>query len=199
MEKWGAFFVTKMRIGIIAEDDSDIEVLKHFASKLTSRSFSVDKFVGKGCGSLKRKTAGWCKALIQKGCSSVVLVHDRDRHDEQILRGELERLLVDVNMLTKVVVIPCEELEAWLLSDTKALKIAMKLESLPKVINHPERIESPKEHIGKLVRAHSKNMNKQYVNTVHNLLIAKALSVAVVSARCPSFHHFEEFVTEAIR
>lgn len=190
--------MTVTHVGIIAEDDSDIEVLKYFASKLTSRRFSVSKFTGKGCGPLKRKTSGWCKALIHKGCSSVVLVHDRDRYDEKTLRHELERLIEGVNMRMKVVVIPCEELEAWLLSDMRALKQGMNLATMPKAIHHPEIIDSPKEHIGKLVRSHSKNKSKQYVNTVHNLLIAKAISVSTISRRCPSFRHFERFVATAI-
>lgn len=185
-------------IGIIAEDDSDVEVLKHLASKLTSRRFAVSKFTGKGCGPLKRKTSGWCSALIHKGCSAIVLVHDRDRHDEKILRGDLEKLLMGIEIQTKVVVIPCEELEAWLLSDMSALKQAMNLATQPKVIQHPETTMSPKEHIGKLVRTHSKNKSKQYVNTVHNLHIARAMPVLSISRRCPSFRNFERFIAESV-
>lgn len=186
-------------IGIIAEDESDVAVLKHFASKLTSRRFSVSKFTGKGCGPLKRKTPGWCKAFLEKGCSAIVLVHDRDRNKEDALRRDLEKIVADLKLQKMMfVVIPCEELEAWLLSDTKALKSAMNLASIPKQILHPETIDSPKEHLSKLVHAHSKLNSKRYVNSVHNLLIAKALKVTAISQRCPSFRHFESFVSSAM-
>jgi hypothetical protein len=186
------------RIGIIAEDDSDIEVLKHFLSKLTSRRVSVAQFTGKGCGAIKRKTPGWCAAFVQKGCSAIVLVHDRDKHKESKLRSELELVLASCGMQDIAsVVIPCEELEAWLLSDTQALKVALKLTNIPKNIPHPEDINSPKEFIGKLVRQHSKSKGMRYVNTIHNLHIASALNVASISGKCPSFKRFEKFVARA--
>jgi hypothetical protein len=190
--------VTTPHIGIIAEDDSDIYVLTQLAKKLTTKRFSVSKFIGKGCGALKRKTPGWCSALAQKGCASVVVVHDRDRHDEGTLRRELEHVLAGVRMGVRVVVIPCEELEAWLLSDTKALQSAMNLHTVPKVIAHPEAIVGPKEHLAKLVLTHSKNKSKRYVNTVHNPLIAEVLSASAISRRCPSFKHFQRFIKQAI-
>ena len=190
--------MTVAHIGIIAEDDSDVEVLKHLAGKLASHRFTVSKFTGKGCGSLRRKAPGWCLALSHKGCSSVVLVHDRDRHDENVLRGELEEVLRNIKIQLKVVVIPCEELEAWLLSDMKALKQSMNLATMPKIIPNPETTASPKECIGELVRMHSKNKSKRYVNTVHNLQIAKAVSVSTISRRCPSFRYFGRFIAQSV-
>lgn len=63
-------------IGFIAEDLSDVEVLKILAGKLTSRRFTSSHFVGKGCGPLRKKIPGWCRAFETKGVSSVVVVHD---------------------------------------------------------------------------------------------------------------------------
>lgn len=185
-------------IGIIAEDDSDVEVLKILTKKLTKRRFSTSQFTGKGCGPLKRKTPGWCKALAHKGCQSVVLVHDLDRNKSVELRKQLELILSSVDMEHKFVVIPAEELEAWLLCDPDALKKAMNLTKLPKKIHHPEAIVAPKERMETIVKSHSKGQSKQYVNTVHNRLIAGETDVAKILAGCPSFSHFQAFITAAI-
>jgi hypothetical protein len=81
------------KIGIIAEDPSDVEVLKLLARKITGKSVSTAHFTGKGCGPLKKKTPGWCKDLAHKGCTKILLVHDLDRNDAKALRTTLEAIL----------------------------------------------------------------------------------------------------------
>ena len=184
------------KIGIIAEDISDIEVIKLLAKKLTGKTISAHHHVGKGCGPLKRKTPAWCRVLFTKGCSRVLLVHDRDRNDASQLRKTLEDILANAPQQVKIVVIPEEELEAWLLSDTSAITKAMKLKSKISVIHHPETITSPKEYIHQQVYKASQN-KIIYVNSVHNKLIAQEINVALIKQRCPSFKQFEDFFTTA--
>lgn len=183
-------------IGLIAEDDSDIEVLKILAAKISNRRFSTKHFVGKGCGPLKRKLPGWCKALLDKGVSSIAVIHDLDKNDLAALRSRLDELLPKDGLTHRAVIIPVEELEAWLLSDEVAIETAMKLQSRPKTIHHPEKVTSPKEHLGRIVRDHSKDRLKQYVNTVHNKLIAQSLSPDKL-AKCSSFSDFRDFIRNA--
>ncbi|WP_146123518.1 DUF4276 family protein [Burkholderia multivorans] len=135
------------KIGIIAEDLSDIEVIKLLARKLTGASLSTAHFIGKGCGPLRKKTPGWCKSLIQKGCTQILLVHDLDRNDAAELRLKLETILQAATTVKQAVVIPSEELEAWLLSDASAIMTAMKLPKAFKAVHHPETVDSPKEYI----------------------------------------------------
>lgn len=187
-----------VHIGIIAEDNSDVTVITTLMKKITTKRFKAVHFVGKGCGPLKRKTPAWCKVLSQKGCKSVLLVHDRDRNDYKDLQKKLTNLLAESPQEIKAVVIPSEELEAWLLSDPAALKSAMNLVSQPKKIAHPERIKSPKEFLGKVITENSKGKVKQYVNAVHNLLIAEKVSVNEIKSLCPSFLNLEKFVEDAI-
>ncbi|MFA5041745.1 MAG: DUF4276 family protein, partial [Bdellovibrionales bacterium] len=111
---------------------------------------------------------------------------------------ELEEILDNVIIKTRAVVIPVEEIEAWLLSDPSALKKAMRLTKLPKKIHNPETITSPKEYLQKLVRSHSKNKIRVYVNTSDNSQIAKATNINQIQNCCPSFEKFRVFVTEAI-
>lgn len=185
------------RLGFIAEDISDIEVLKILTKKLTSKPFAVSHFVGKGCGPLAKKSPGWCRVLLIKECHHVVLVHDLDRNNLVQLRQKLEGILLGAPQRTKSVVIPIEELEAWLLSDEQAIAKALNLDKVPALVHHPEGIPSPKEYIGDMVRKIS-NKQKQYVNTVHNRLIAGSLDIAKLRKKCPSFKKFEEFVQSAV-
>lgn len=180
------------KIGIIAEDLSDVEVLKTLGHKVSKKKFSVSHFVGKGCGPLAKKTPGWCKSLMTKGCTSVLLVHDRDRNNAVDLRRKLEKILEDVPQQVTSVVIPIEELEAWLLSDSDAISSALNLQQPIREIHHPERIDSPKEYVGKEVwRVSGKRV--QYVNTVHNGMIAALVDVEKIRAKCPSFAGFSDF------
>ena len=57
-----------IRIGVIAEDTSDVEVLYELTAKLIEpNKFSFRRFVGKGCGKIKRKCGAWASALQTKG------------------------------------------------------------------------------------------------------------------------------------
>lgn len=181
-----------VRIGVIAEDVSDVEVVVQLLRKLTRRRFSTSHFIGKGCGSIKKKALGWCRAFHDKGCVSAVLVHDRDRHTETQLRMELERVVANAAVGTTVV-IPVEELEAWLLADCQAIKQAMNLAEVPPTIASPESVPSPKERLASLVEQFSRSGQKKYVNTVHNTRIAEFISVAEVSKRCLSFSRLQKF------
>ena len=185
--------MTARRLGFIAEDASDIEVLKILTKKLTAKQFSVSYFTGKGCGPIRRKSAAWCKNFSVKGCEYAVIVHDLDKSDYLTLHGQLNQILHAAPQKVKAVVIPSEELEAWLLADEEAIASALKLGKIPKPIHHPETIDSPKEHLGQIVRSHSKK-KKEYINTVHNSLIAIDMDVVKIRNKCPSFKSFEAFI-----
>jgi Domain of unknown function (DUF4276) len=180
------------RIGLIAEDASDVVVVKILAKKITSKALSISHFVGKGCGPIARKAGAWCKVFDQKGCDQVLVMHDLDRNKVDELKKKLTQALEKAPQGKKSVVIPVEELEAWLLCDEAAIATALKLKKNPKAIHHPEQVKSPKEHLAREVLKASKNACT-YVNTVHNHLIADALDIRKVRKKCPSFGEFEEF------
>jgi Domain of unknown function (DUF4276) len=181
-----------IKYGLIAEDASDIEVIKKLAKKVCGKNISSSHFVGKGCGPIKRKAVAWCKAFATKGCSQILLVHDRDRNDADELRSQLTAVLALAPQAKKVVVVPSEELEAWLLSDHSAIKIALNLKKAIKEEHHPEEIASPKEYLGAAVWKVSEK-KVTYVNAIHNPLIADHIDVLRISRKCPSFRPFEDF------
>jgi hypothetical protein len=88
-------------------------------------------------------------------------------------------------------VIPVEELEAWLLTDPKALKVTFNLKKLPKCPSNPETIRYPKEYLRDLILKTSAK-SKQYVNTIHNPRIAERVSLASLR-KCAAFVPLQSF------
>jgi hypothetical protein len=183
------------RVGIIAEDDSDVDAAKVLIRRVAeTSSIGVKRFVGQGCGKIKRKCLSWATTLKSKGCQYLILIHDLDRNDLQQLRDHLEAAISPSPIATYLICIPVEEMEAWWLSDPQAIKKALNLKVAPKVTVHPQLIASPKEHIAELVRTCSKK-TKMYLNTKHNEKIAEHLDLSK-ARKCDSFEPFFNFVRE---
>lgn len=179
------------KIGVIAEDNSDIEVVSEILAKyINVNDFTVKKFIGHGCGKLRNKCASWAKLLTKQGCSHILLFHDLDRHCETVLRKDLEDKIRLQGICDSIVVIPIEEMEAWLLSDPEAIKSAFSLKSKPKNISDCEAISSPKEYLRNLVWSLGR---KKYLNTVHNKKIANLTSLNNLK-RCRSFKVLDEYL-----
>jgi hypothetical protein len=185
-----------MQIGVIAEEANDVEVLYELTSKLIpENTFSFKQFVGHGSGKLRRKCGAWAETLLARGCTCLVVIHDLDRADEEELRPSLETQVRGIQFARYVILIPIEEIEAWLLSDPSALQFVFKMRKVPRIPSRPERISSPKEFLSTLV---SKNSRAQYLNTVHNRRIASALIIESLD-RCPSFAQYPTFIKEAMK
>ena len=180
-----------VNIGVIAEEQNDIDVLYELTCKLTLESnFSFSRFVGHGCGKLRRKCRAWSYNLIQRGCSHLVVIHDLDNNDEDRLREELEKSVRGIAFTGYIILIPIYEIEAWLLSDPLALKQTFNMNKLPNVPKHPETIRNPKEYLRDIVWKYCK---KYYINTIHNKRIAAAIRIDSLSACC-SFSPYPEFL-----
>ena len=180
-----------LQIGVIAEEHNDVEVLEELASKVIKKNgFSISRFVGHGCGKLRNKCGVWARNLRDRGCDLLIVAHDLDRNDEAALRDLLSTSTDGSGFKYALILIPIEELEAWLLCDAEALRTVFNMRSTPKVSKAPETIKSPKEFLGQLVRGNSKT---QYLNTVHNKRIAGSMNLETL-ARCPSFGDFPKFL-----
>ena len=183
-----------LRIGIIAEEDNDVDVLRELTCKiLQEKRFSFKKFVGHGCGKLRQKCRAWAFSLLKQGCSFLVVVHDLDERKEHELRAELEGKIGKIQFTLTVILIPVREIEAWLLSDPKALKRVFRMSRIPKITTRPETIPNPKRFLSNLVSSHSR---KQYINTIHNRQIANQLILESLN-RCPSFSRYPRFLSQA--
>jgi hypothetical protein len=167
-----------MKMGIIAEDDSDVAVLREITSTLLKpHKIGFKRFVGHGCGKLRRKCGAWARTLVQQECSWIVVVHDLDVHNEEQLRTELRDAVAPAGARDFVVLIPRRESEAWLLYDPRAIAKAFHEPRRPPLPGNPELLADPKRHLRNLVRT---RYRKEYLNTLHNGLIAKYIDVALL-------------------
>ena len=185
-------------VGIIAEDESDVDAMRVLIERIAeSESICIKKFVGKGCGKIKRKCNSWASTLKAKRCQCLILIHDLDKNHQTELKKQIEDALSPCPINPYLICIPVEELEAWLLADPDAIYAALNLDKIPKIPHNPESIKSPKEHIGTLVKRCSSNQ-KIYINTKHNKTIAEKLNIDKAK-HCKSFIPFYQFVITNIK
>src|SRR5579872_6564106 len=110
-------------VGLIAEDRSDIEVIKTLIEKIVpNRKPSYSQRSGGGCGRVMRKATSWAEDLYRVGCNLLIIFHDLDRKNFKELESSLKSKIKDCLIKYKVVVIPIEEIEAWLLTDSEAIE-----------------------------------------------------------------------------
>src|SRR5690348_5097304 len=165
-----------MKIGVIAEDDSDVVVIKELTlSLMKPRKVSFRRFVGHGCGKLRRKCRAWAEILVKQGCPWIVVGHDLDDHHEPELRAKMSAAVVDSHAQATVILIPRREIESWLLYDANAIARAFNEDRAPRLPHNPEILPDPKAFLGSLVH---REYDKEYLNTRHNELIAKNMDVA---------------------
>jgi hypothetical protein len=182
-----------MNMGIIAEDDSDVDVIKAVTLKLMKpHVVGFKKFVGNGCGKLRRKCGAWASNLVRQGCSFVIVVHDLDTYDHKSLWSQLNQAVLPARAKLHVVLLPKREIEAWLLYDSAAIAQAFngKVAKLP---GDPEALLDPKKYLRDLVW---KKYRKDYLHTVHNDTIARFVDVSLLR-RAGSFLPHVAFATEA--
>ena len=106
----------------------------------------------------------------------------------------LNQICLDIAKHT--IVIPIEEIEAWLLCDVGALRKTFLIKKTFNLPNNPESVVSPKEKLESLVHIHS-GKTRRYINTVHNVAIAKNIP-ATSMRKCAAFRQFEDFVLTAV-
>ena len=173
-----------MKMGIIAEDDSDVAVVREVTlSLLKPHHIGFNRFVGDGCGKLRRKCGAWALNLVRQGCPWIILVHDLDVRDEGPLRAQLTKALKHARPKASVVLIPRREIEAWLLYDSAAIAAAFNENQRAKLPGNPESLLDPKKYLRDLVW---KMYRKEYLNTVHNARIAKRIDATLLE-RSASF------------
>lgn len=177
---------------MIAEDQSDVDVVCELISKIARKKFAIRRVLGYGCGRMHSKARAWATQLQRQGCSTLLLVCDLDFRPHADLLESLTAAINPCPILRYAVVIPVREIEAWLLADHEAITQALKLKLAVKKQANPEAIPNPKERLRDVIRERSKG-KVTYLNTVHNRRIAAKLRIPEVR-RCQSFQPFEEFI-----
>lgn len=182
-----------MKIGIIAEEKNDVEVLYELTCKLIDENaFSFKQFIGHGCGKIQGKCTKWAENLLRRGCSCLVVIHDLDVNGKKKLHKKLTELVTHIPYTAHLILIPVREIEAWLLTDANALQEVFGLTKAPKLPGQPESIVDPKKELSEIVW---KSGKKRYLNTIHNQKIAAAMSIEKAKM-CKSFCPYPTFISE---
>lgn len=183
-------------VGLIVEDDSDFDSLKILIQRIVNKeNLKIRKSISNGCGKLRRKAASYAVNLTNRGCNMIIVVHDLDRNNHMDLKNELEGIVAESPAKYNFICIPIEEIEAWFLSDPKAIKDTFHLDKIPNIKGQPESIKSPKEYIEEIVFSHS-NKTKRYINTKHNRLLSANISLDSINDKCSSFKELNEFLLD---
>lgn len=180
-------------IGIIAEDNSDFDTIKILINKIIKKNISYKKNIGNGCGKIKRKCKDYVDDLQRRNCDLVIIFHDLDKNNYNTLHDSLQNKIKDCVIINKFICIPIEEIEAWFLSDTEAIKKTFKIKKNIKIKGNPETIASPKEFLQNLVYKSSNN-TIIFNNVKHNAKIAENVDLNILSKSCPSFNKLQSFL-----
>jgi len=183
------------RYAVLGEDRSDAETLRVLIRRIAGNERLTVKMKGyDGCGQLLRKGARDIDEFLNQGCDRFVVAYDADRDDPAARRAEAWSQVIERSRAVSpacCVVVPVEELEAWLLADVGA--VTKKWPGWrPEPIANPERVRDPKEQLEKLSR--DSQRRPRYSHAVDNPMLAGHLDLAIVERKCPSFGVLAEFV-----
>lgn len=182
--------------GVIGEHNSDVATLKVLVRRLAKNDSIQIKTKGySGCAEMLRKGAQQLSAYCALGCKKLIICYDSDGASvDARIRAVQERIVLPAQLSQPyLVVVPVQELEAWILADIKAVTKVFP-SWRPKEIISPELINSPKEHLEKLSR--DSNRIPRYSHATHNERVAQHLNLNTISKKCSSFRDLMKFVCE---
>lgn len=194
----------RRRIGILAEDRTDAEMIEVLVRRIAAEHGAPagalgTKFrCGGGCAQLRNKARVWMDQLVELDeCDALVLVHDLDRdpqngqlRDEQELRRMLGQIAAPP-AVRPLICIPVEEIEAWFFASEKVLSEVCR--SPTAAYPSPHTIARPKE---KLLRMSMGANRKPRHSTNENRRYAELLELDACARRCPAFRGLRTFVTD---
>ena len=183
-------------ICIFGEDESDTLALKHIIRKLRNdQSIPIKTKNFNSCGDMLSTGHRIMKLYHDEGCTSFVISYDSDGQKPIERQKEAYNRIVKASGLNvpSVILVPVEEIEAWILADNKAVQSVIKTWQ-PVEILHPETVSDPKEHLESITRG--ANRKARYYHASHNPIVAQHLDLSIVHKKCPSFRPLKDFITE---
>ncbi|AGW89714.1 hypothetical protein N234_06702 [Ralstonia pickettii DTP0602] len=185
-----------MHYGVIGEDKSDVEVLRHIIERLSpaGKKVVVRTKGYNGCAEMLRKGAKQLMAFEREQCHRFVVCYDSDREDPA---QRLKRLISDVIKPAAIsgplcALVPIQEIEAWILADLPAVTNIIQSWVPTEKYPSPENVKDPKEELVKLSRNVVRRPRYSYV--MHNPQVAKFLDLDVVYRKCISFRPLADLV-----
>lgn len=177
-------------LAILAEDDSDAEVLMHLVRRrLNDDRMPIKKKGYGGCAALCRKGARDIRTWAAAGVARVIVCHDSDgKPVDEVRRNVIDRVIKPSGFPgVHCIVIPVEEIEAWMIADEAAINAVIPSFRF-KGHDNPQSIASPKEWLRDQSRA--SNGKPLYSPATFNPAVAMRLDLDRVAKKCPSLREF---------
>lgn len=181
--------------GILGEDDSDVKTLKTIIRRIVNNNSIPIKGRGyDGCDEMLRKGAKDLKAMWAAGRRKFIVCLDADGPDPEPARATVRQKIVKPSQLDDAccIVVPVEEIEAWILADLDAVRRVISKFPQHHPIASPENVPNPKEHLERLSKD-SRGI-RLYEHSIHNEKVAMHLDLGLVKSKCHSYQPFENFV-----
>ncbi len=149
-----------------------------------------------GCGELCRKAWSRIQNFADQGATHFIFCHDSDGNDPLEIQGKVEAAIKKKMVLNypHCIVVPVQEIEAWVIADEEAIRRVIPTLSV-KAVPRPQSIPSPKEWLKKeSQRGRSKPL---YVPTIHNSKVMEQIDLKKLEMKCPAFRPLKQFVVSA--
>lgn len=200
-----------MKVGFIVEcgpEGAETKVIPYLA-RMIDDTIEADVVPLGSKPGLKRECGGWVRAMLDRGCSCVLVVWDLlgdwgeyerkgCRHDD---RAEIAESLkgAGLNPADNRIRLICIEkmLEAWLIADERALSAFLSTQAHPVPVlrkKRPEHMPNPKAALIALFERSGSRI-RRYEDRQHAIRIAKLLPDLARLQRLQSFRRFEAKLT----
>ena len=184
-----------IKLAVLVEGKSDAEALVVRLKLIRGdQNLSVLSQEFGGQGHLCNKAGASINRFAQLGVTHFIICHDSDGKDPAEIRRKVQSSVgakIDLKRVTHKIIVPVEELEAWIIADEVAINKA-----IPKLlideVKHPETIKNPKEWLIK--KSQASRSRPLYAPAINNSQIAKHIDIAKVERKCPSFRELTTFV-----
>ena|SRR5579864_9530976 len=181
--------------GTLGKDQSDVNTLTVIVRRLAKNpSLGVRHKSFDGGGNMFNDGRRVLQALSSLNCNRLIICHDADGPVPSTNYHRVRERIVEPAGLedSSLVLIPVQELEAWLVADIETMTRIFKSWK-PKPISNPEGIRNPKEHLIRLSR--DSRHRPRYSHATHNEQVARYLDLDKVKRKCPSFRPLVTFIT----
>jgi hypothetical protein len=196
--------MSRPRYAIVGEYLSDASTLKVLVRRLAERATDSQHANGlqvstrgyEGASEMFKHAARDLAIYAKLGCNRFIVAHDSDA---DLPASRRERVMDEIIKPSKIgkhycILIPVQEIEAWILADLPAIQRLHTSWKPTKQFSSPEQIGDPKERLESLVK-HPKTKRRLYNHVTDNERVAEYLDLETVATKCRSFHGLVEFVT----
>ena len=186
------------RFAVLAEDRSDAETLVVLVRRIScDPHLPIHKKGFSSCGELCRKAGSHIRDFAKDGATHFIICHDSDGNDPDVIKqkvfGSVARK-VDLIGLNHVIIVPVQEIEAWIIADELAITAAIPSLVVPPV-PLPESINSPKEWLERQSRSGGRS-RPLYAHATWNMKVADHLDIQKVEKKCPSFRELTKYIRD---